>query len=86
MFTIKVFRRGANEEERVHVYQARSFTVHNRDASWLKPGEKGVVWEADNGDNPVVTVSNQPAEGDSFSAYQVIIENADGKTTEVVRP
>lgn len=84
MFTVKVVRVNADGQERLHIYEARSVDVF-RDAKWLKTGEAEVVGHQENGEAFAITVSLDPAQSDSYPARAVYVENAKGRTTEIVR-
>lgn len=87
MFTIKVLRRTAIGEDRISIYQARSVDVFANEQD-LPPGEKRVVFSSLSGsDLAVVYVTSDHTDASDFPpAHTVIIENMEGRTTEVVRP
>lgn len=83
MFTAKVYRHGPDGSEEVSVYSCQSFQVL-RACAGLENGEAFVIMRQANDDQPCVTVTNrEPEEG--RPAYRVVIENANGKTTELIR-
>lgn len=85
MFTIKVVRISNDGTEKVCVYEARSVDVL-RNTGGIEQGEAFVVFRAPSNDEQCVTVTNKYVEDCIGSpARQVIIENAAGKTTEIVR-
>ncbi len=85
MFTVKVVRVSkhddTSEEHKTSGYEARSWDIiDNRD-------EKAVIAHCANGDELYIPVRNtSEAYIDGGLADVIFIENANGKTTDVVRP
>lgn len=85
MFTAKIMRRNASGEQLTYLYQAKEVDIL-ADNDNLKRGEYFVNLKTPDNAMLSVTVTNNKPEGDCSPCFQVVIENAAGKTTELIRP